>query len=56
MFTVYSKLLSYFSLFFYHSVITKPRYSIAIGGVFIMVAQVLQVYSDGGDGQQSFFA
>ncbi|WVQ98675.1 hypothetical protein IAU59_005806 [Kwoniella sp. CBS 9459] len=32
-------------------IITKPRYSMAIGGVLIIIAELLQVFSDGGAGK-----
>ncbi|OCF54174.1 efflux protein EncT [Kwoniella mangroviensis CBS 10435] len=32
-------------------IITKPRWSMAIGGVLIIVAELLQVFSDGGAGK-----
>lgn len=35
---------------FVPQMITKPRYSIAIGSILIIVAEILQVYSYGGQG------
>ncbi|WVQ78044.1 hypothetical protein IAT38_000125 [Cryptococcus sp. DSM 104549] len=31
-------------------IITKPRYSLPLGGILIIVAEILQIYSDGGHG------
>ncbi|KAK8869869.1 hypothetical protein IAR55_000437 [Kwoniella newhampshirensis] len=36
---------------FVPQIITKPRISLPIGGVLIMVAEILQIYSDGGHGK-----